>query len=117
MHNYARVYIETGEPVSPDKALGALRAPAAPAADVMLSMEICQIYYRSHAQRMRQFLKQRCVYAEQPRRVCSGVAKSMKSNLLNLFAARVVTQHVQQPQQRLIRSLGNWISGGAEERY
>lgn len=43
-HNYARVYIETGEPVSPDIALGALGAPAAPAADSKLLMEICQIY-------------------------------------------------------------------------
>lgn len=41
------VYIETGEPVSPDialGALGALGAPAAPAADVMPLMEICPIY-------------------------------------------------------------------------
>lgn len=57
---------------------------------------------------MRQFHKQRCVYTNDP-----DAAKSMKSKLLNLFAASVVTQHVQQQQQqqRLIRSLENWISG------
>lgn len=61
VHNYAWVYIETGEPVSPDTTLGALQAAATPAADVMLLMEIYLVSYRFHELLIRHYLEQRCV--------------------------------------------------------